>query len=205
MRQDGSRHIPAEMEIVFDGCRKSAIAEDQTLFHVLRRFGVRNETLDLIKENIDTIRKVVGGRRPKSLQVIDARWAEDSASNQCEHHSTTPSATPRPDSERIIIKETRMDLVFLLLDLGAEGSSVSVSSLFASSTATIWSTSSSALRISRTSPHLWSGHDGCNLCGPFASELPVFCDEWPVDIYGVSSNLVRPIHRSPHTPGWTPS
>lgn len=93
MQQDGSRHIPAEMEIVFDGCRKSTIAEDQTLFHVLQRFGVRNETLDLIKEDIDTIRKeMIGGRRPKSLRVTDARWAGDNASNQCEHHSTTPSA-----------------------------------------------------------------------------------------------------------------
>lgn len=93
MQQDGSQHSPAEMEIVFDGCRKSAIVEGQTLFHVWQRFGVRNETLDLIKEDIDTIRKeAVGGRRPKSLRVTDARWAEDNASNQCEHHPTMPSA-----------------------------------------------------------------------------------------------------------------
>lgn len=86
MQQDGSRHIPAEMEIVFDGCRKSAIMEDQTLFHVLQRFGVRNETLDTIRK------EVVGGPRRKSLRVTDVRWAEDNASNQCEHHSTTTSA-----------------------------------------------------------------------------------------------------------------
>jgi hypothetical protein len=91
MQQDGSRHIPAEMEIVFDGCRDSPIVEDQTLFIFCS--GLESETKPSV-----SLRKISTPIGRKGLAAAglsgcesDAHWEEDNASNECEHHSTTPS------------------------------------------------------------------------------------------------------------------